>query len=927
MKNFKKLISAVLTVVMLLSCLLTMASCKHEHQYTETVTAPTCTEKGYTTHTCECGDSYVDSYVDPAHDLVNNEGNPESCTGAYLTCKNCSYTTYADHNYVGKVTRFPSTTTEGIKTYTCSACGKSYSEKIQAVSMTLPNVSEILYAIIGANTFTVDVAEDSQLVLVKELSDYTANNGYKNFISFKVANAYVSGEGEALAAHLELKIGVAEYELNDTTSANDITAPTFSSFAECNIYVSGEDVSLQIANLGEQMNESSAKLSTVFYNAVAEMLGVSYENLVEMAYLGSLAQNYLPLAEGVIEAIASIKLPEVNTNVAELIALIGGSVVTESVLPNGNTRYSFDVSELAALLDGCGDKTIADLIDAQYGEGTVEAIVEFLVSVPEKKVKDIANSAISFSENCSVPVSDIYALINYFVFNASGTEFDIESEINTRYEHTVAQIIIELTGSEDDVAEYTELLKTNLADLVNTYTALTVDQIGNLMIYGNPYYTDEEGNEITPVTTALDMITSFVSESVFAHVELGADGKFVSLGFALVNGSTPMAQLTVSVDGANVTANVVANVGGQNVTASLVNNETSFTLTVDCGEDNLLTVFAPYGNDGYVGYVQVYLSTYVSYTDEETYEVTYVLTELLNATYTAENGSYTLSGTVAGMSFELAAVTGETSTELSLSLNGALIFEALLTETDNGTQINATIQGEETFEINAVVGQYVSFSVLCNDYVVMSGHANKDDYGTVTDASFRVNVLINDYNPETGVSTVIDVVNSLDVTYIQANDDGYEEFHLYFDNLDEVKYELTLKSKDGFASIDVCATMNDEVMVDAFVSAELVENGVTLTFDIPKYTMVVNNIVNAPVLGGDLGGEDGWEEGGDYYPDPDMDLQPVGEGKDDGGFEYVPGDGIPGGDGDYEIVEPVYVYTNHYFSLVGEVTITLVSAQ
>ena len=36
----------------------------HEHTYTETVTAPTCTEQGYTTHTCECGDSYVDTYVD-----------------------------------------------------------------------------------------------------------------------------------------------------------------------------------------------------------------------------------------------------------------------------------------------------------------------------------------------------------------------------------------------------------------------------------------------------------------------------------------------------------------------------------------------------------------------------------------------------------------------------------------------------------------------------------------------------------------------------------------------------------------------------------------------------------------------------------------------------------------------------------------------
>jgi hypothetical protein len=33
------------------------------HTYESTVTPPTCTTQGFTTHTCHCGDSYVDSYV------------------------------------------------------------------------------------------------------------------------------------------------------------------------------------------------------------------------------------------------------------------------------------------------------------------------------------------------------------------------------------------------------------------------------------------------------------------------------------------------------------------------------------------------------------------------------------------------------------------------------------------------------------------------------------------------------------------------------------------------------------------------------------------------------------------------------------------------------------------------------------------------
>ena len=38
---------------------------EHTHKHEATVTPPTCTEEGFTTYTCRCGDSYVDDYVDP----------------------------------------------------------------------------------------------------------------------------------------------------------------------------------------------------------------------------------------------------------------------------------------------------------------------------------------------------------------------------------------------------------------------------------------------------------------------------------------------------------------------------------------------------------------------------------------------------------------------------------------------------------------------------------------------------------------------------------------------------------------------------------------------------------------------------------------------------------------------------------------------
>ena len=79
----------------------------HEHSYTAVVTPPTCTEKGYTTHTCACGDSYVDTYVDALGHAWDN----------------------------GKVTKEPTETETGVKTFTCTRCGETKTETIPATGV------------------------------------------------------------------------------------------------------------------------------------------------------------------------------------------------------------------------------------------------------------------------------------------------------------------------------------------------------------------------------------------------------------------------------------------------------------------------------------------------------------------------------------------------------------------------------------------------------------------------------------------------------------------------------------------------------------------------------------------------------------------------------------------------------------------------
>ena len=108
----------------------------HEHSYTAVVTAPTCTEKGYTTHTCSCGDSYVDTYTDAlghAWDggTVTKEPTETETGTKTFTCTRCSETKTEvipalshEHSYKAVVTA-PTCTAKGYTTHTCS-CGDSY---------------------------------------------------------------------------------------------------------------------------------------------------------------------------------------------------------------------------------------------------------------------------------------------------------------------------------------------------------------------------------------------------------------------------------------------------------------------------------------------------------------------------------------------------------------------------------------------------------------------------------------------------------------------------------------------------------------------------------------------------------------------------------------------------------------------------------
>ena len=154
------------------------------HSYEEVVTEPTCTESGYTTHTCSaCGDSYTDSETEALGHSYTSEvvkeptctenglvtytcsrcgdtyseeteatGHSYEATDSSATCTEGGYTTYTcsvcgdtyteystealGHDYASEVTTEATCTEAGVMTYTCTRCGDSYTEEIPATGHT-----------------------------------------------------------------------------------------------------------------------------------------------------------------------------------------------------------------------------------------------------------------------------------------------------------------------------------------------------------------------------------------------------------------------------------------------------------------------------------------------------------------------------------------------------------------------------------------------------------------------------------------------------------------------------------------------------------------------------------------------------------------------------------------------------------------------
>lgn len=128
---------------------------KLEHTYKSEIVPSSCTERGYTLHTCiHCGESYKDNYTELTDHTYENVVVPPTCTERGYTAQKCtvcgheqidenSYVDALGHEYEYSVIREPDCTFKGVGEYVCVRGDSSYTEEI---SENENNHGELVYS-------------------------------------------------------------------------------------------------------------------------------------------------------------------------------------------------------------------------------------------------------------------------------------------------------------------------------------------------------------------------------------------------------------------------------------------------------------------------------------------------------------------------------------------------------------------------------------------------------------------------------------------------------------------------------------------------------------------------------------------------------------------------------------------------------------
>ncbi|MCM1222230.1 MAG: hypothetical protein NC548_47955, partial [Lachnospiraceae bacterium] len=222
---------------------------EHIHNYVSVVTAPTCTEEGYTTYTCSCGESYVDNYV-------NASG----------------------HNWDEYVSNNDATyETDGTKTAVCSRCGEKDTIVDEGTKLVKePDLSNFIIK-------TVSLSLESSVtmnfkVLKSAVADF--ENPYMVFKCDGLDDMTVSEYSVQGDYYVFSFPGISPQMMG-----NDVTATLYAVYKENGKEYSGQSKSMSVKEYSYKMLAAYGSYNNATYNKLKTLL-------VDLLNYGAQAQIY-----------------------------------------------------------------------------------------------------------------------------------------------------------------------------------------------------------------------------------------------------------------------------------------------------------------------------------------------------------------------------------------------------------------------------------------------------------------------------------------------------------------------------------------------------------------------------------------------------------------------------------------------------------
>ncbi len=475
----------------------------HTHTYTDVVTDPTCTNEGYTTHTCSCGDSYVDTQV-PA----------------------------LGHKYDTEILQYPTMQEPGLKNQTCKVCNDFKTVEIEALAVSSPKVAEVLVGVIGAFEAKLAVDKGSYIIMHQkyEGNDPNIASNQSGKVSLEVAEAEVNTKSGTLSAHMEVEIKMEYIEAN--AAGQELSKSE--KVGTISVYVNGDNVAVSVTT-PDGSNSGEFNVSEMAYNVLSQEMGLEYDQLVTLMYTVKEMCSYLP---NVLE-MAIGETPKITESyiqsVQAVFNLVGEDIIKETQ-QDGNNVYTLDFTALGHFVDEIEGETVASYIDKVYGAGSMKALTDYAVGLPAMTIREAVNNAVTVSETYGIDIDNIYYLINLYAMQMGAQGFDVEKEIEKYYDKTLGGLIIE---ASDEQSLTVEQMQTTISTYLETIGGLTADGLYTMI-------TGTEGSFSEWANAVINALPEMYSASMMVNANGGFAG--VRLGVAGTGAPATEFALTVGED-------------------------------------------------------------------------------------------------------------------------------------------------------------------------------------------------------------------------------------------------------------------------------------------------------------------------------------------------------------------------------------------